>query len=49
MKFKIPGPILLSTIILVSCNNQNQETEMKPPIAQVKPHEMTIHGHTRTR
>jgi oligopeptidase B len=21
---------------------------MKPPIAEVKPHEMTIHGHSRT-
>lgn len=40
----------LAILILASCNTQNPSTEttMKPPIAAIKPHEMTIHGHTRT-
>lgn len=27
---------------------KENESQMKPPIAEVKPHEMTIHGHIRT-
>ena len=42
--------LLLLTLALFSCGslNENQNTEMTPPKAEKKPHEMTIHGHTRT-
>lgn len=43
--------ILIATCcsLLVACSTseQKQNTTMKPPIAEKKPHEMTIHGHTR--
>lgn len=39
------GVILLTA----SCDTeQTSNNSMKPPIAEKKPHEMTIHGHTRT-
>ncbi|HAP70530.1 MAG TPA: oligopeptidase B [Flavobacteriales bacterium] len=40
----------LSLSMILGCqpSNTGTETNMKPPIAEVKPHEMTIHGHTRT-
>ena len=42
--------IVLAAVFLGGCDSkeQSQEPTMKPPIAEVKPHEMTIHGHTRT-
>ncbi len=43
--------ILLGIFSLLAACSQKQakkSDQMKPPIAEVKPHEMTIHGHTRT-
>ena len=39
----------ISILIISACQSPKTSTEpsMKPPIAEVKPHEMTIHGHTR--
>jgi oligopeptidase B len=41
---------LIALAILAGCDTSNTGTEfnMKAPIAEIKPHEMTIHGHTRT-
>ena len=40
---------LLTSVVITSCNSQQTSKEsMKPPTAVIKPHEMTIHGHTRT-
>ena len=36
--------MLAAAVILPACNNQ---TDMNPPIAEKKPHELTIHGDTR--
>lgn len=43
-------PVIASLItMMVSCQSTEEgEKNMKPPIAEKKPHEMTIHGHTRT-
>jgi oligopeptidase B len=39
---------LLAAALLASCNNNNMnDTLTAPPIAAKKPHELTIHGHTR--
>lgn len=39
---------LLVAALLASCNNNNMnDTLTAPPIAAKKPHELTIHGHTR--
>lgn len=44
------GPLLLFVLILItSCGPGSEDNNvMPPPIAEAKPHEMTIHGHTRT-
>ncbi len=43
--FLVLGVVLLTA----SCDTkQKLNNSMKPPIAAIKPHEMTIHGHTRT-
>lgn len=36
---------ILGMLSAFSCNTEQQE--MKPPIAEKRPHELTIHGHTR--
>lgn len=38
------APALL--LLMLGCTDKNQNT-MKPPLAAQKPHELTIHGHTR--
>ena len=49
---RIESTITAAAILALSaCTNETKhekESQMKPPIAEVKPHEMTIHGHTRT-
>jgi oligopeptidase B len=41
-------PALLAAALLASCNNDTMnDTLTAPPIAEKKPHELTIHGHTR--
>jgi len=43
--------IIIGLVTLFAACSQKQEAkteEMNPPIAEKKPHEMTIHGHTRT-
>jgi oligopeptidase B len=49
MKTNITLSLIVLTI-LAGCDTSNTGTEsnMKAPIAEIKPHEMTIHGHTRT-
>lgn len=44
------GFILILAIILGGCGEEGKKNEgkMKPPMAAIKPHEMTIHSHTRT-
>jgi len=40
--------IIFSMVYLViSCSNRQISVDMKPPIAEKKPKELTIHGHTR--
>lgn len=39
---------LIAAMAMASCEPQKNDSNMKPPIAEKKPHEMTIHGHTRT-
>jgi len=39
---------MLAAVLLASCNNDTMnDTLTAPPIAEKKPHELTIHGHTR--
>ena len=49
---RIESTLAIAAILVLSaCTNETKhenESQMKPPIAEVKPHEMTIHGHTRT-
>jgi len=33
--------------LVISCSNRQTTVDMKPPIAEKKPKELTIHGHTR--
>lgn len=39
---------ITAPLLLISCKEDPKNTGMTPPIAEKKPHEMTIHGHTRT-
>lgn len=45
MRIKIH--LLLLAISTIACTNSSKMTEIKPPIAAEKPHEMVMHGHSR--
>lgn len=40
--------LIIAITLLAACQQKKNESSMTPPIAEKQPHEMTIHGHTRT-